>query len=356
MIEALEIDPHDSDHWLYATGLTVYGGHDLTKWDTESNVTIESLADGIEEFAVLDLASAPGGSELLAAVGDDSGFTFASTDDLGTSPQTPWNNPMFSSSTGVDYAGNSVESVVRVGNTPGEPQVAVSGDGGVTWNLHPGAGGALAGGSVAYSADADTVLWSAAEGADGVQRSQNQGGFSAVSGLPPGAVIASDKRNNTVFYGGSGAKFYVSTDAGASFAEAGALADVGAVRDIAAHPLEAGVVWVSTDVGVFRSGDYGAAFTQPSTEVSNTYQIALGRGPADSWNVYAFGTGAAGPRLYGSADEGATWADIQGSQGFGAIDSARLAGSGNTAGQVFVGTNGRGVLYASASDSVLRKS
>ena len=34
MIEALEIDPHDSDHWLYATGLTVYGGHDLTKWDT----------------------------------------------------------------------------------------------------------------------------------------------------------------------------------------------------------------------------------------------------------------------------------------------------------------------------------
>src|SRR5438045_1735450 len=34
MIEALEIDPLDSDHWLYGTGLTLFGGRDLTKWDT----------------------------------------------------------------------------------------------------------------------------------------------------------------------------------------------------------------------------------------------------------------------------------------------------------------------------------
>ena len=57
MIESLEIDPFDSDHWLYGTGETIYGGHDLTKWDTVHNVTIQSLADGIEEFAVQDLKS-----------------------------------------------------------------------------------------------------------------------------------------------------------------------------------------------------------------------------------------------------------------------------------------------------------
>ncbi len=34
MIESLEIDPFDSDHWLYGTGLTILGGHDLTKWDS----------------------------------------------------------------------------------------------------------------------------------------------------------------------------------------------------------------------------------------------------------------------------------------------------------------------------------
>ena len=345
MIETLEIDPHDSDHWLYATGLTVYGGRDLTRWDARGNVTIESLADGIEEFAVLDLASAAGASELLVAVGDDSGFTFAGTADLGTAPRTPWSAPMFPSSTGVDYAGNAPDRVVRVGNTPGEPQAAVSEDGGATWAVHRGADTAVAGGSVAYSADADTVLWSAAEG--GVLRSQGGAEFEAVSGLPAGAVIASDKRNNTVFYGGAGAAFSVSTNGGASFVEAGALGEAGAVRDIAAHPLEAGEVWVSTDAGVFHSTDYGATFEQPSTAVSNTYQIALGLGSADGWNVYVFGTGPEGPKLYGSADAGASWADIQGTQGFGAIDSARLAGSGNTAGQVYVGTNGRGVFYAS---------
>jgi xyloglucan-specific exo-beta-1,4-glucanase len=102
MIEALEINPQDSDHWLYGTGLTLYGGHDLTKWDTATrNVTISSLAVGIEEMAVLGLASPVGGSELLAAVGDDCGFTFKTSEDLGTSPQTPWMNPIWTSATDV---------------------------------------------------------------------------------------------------------------------------------------------------------------------------------------------------------------------------------------------------------------
>jgi xyloglucan-specific exo-beta-1,4-glucanase len=101
MIEALEIDPFDSNHWLYGTGLTLFGGHDLTKWDTVHNVTIQVLADGIEETAVQDLQSAPSGSELLVAVGDDSGFTFKSADVLGTSPSTYWQNPTYSTSTSV---------------------------------------------------------------------------------------------------------------------------------------------------------------------------------------------------------------------------------------------------------------
>ncbi|KAI1420326.1 glycoside hydrolase family 74 protein [Xylaria sp. FL1777] len=347
MIESLVIDPFDSDHWLYSTGLTVFGGHDLTSWDTKHNITIQVLANGIEEFAVQDLASAPGGSELFAAVGDDSGFTFASSSVLKTSPQTLWASPIFSSSTSVDYAGASVKNVVRVGNTAGTQQMAVSGDGGASWYAYSGADTSMTGGTVAYSANADTILWSTS--ANGVQRSQYSGSFSSVSSLPATAVIAADKQNNTVFYAGY-STFYVSKDTGATFAAGGALSGATSVRDIAAHPKTAGEVWVSTDVGIFRSTNYGASFTKVSTALTNTYQIALGLGSGSTWNVYAFGTGSAGARLYGSGDTGATWTDIQGSsQGFGAIDSAKLAGSGNTAGQVFVGTNGRGVFYASGS-------
>ncbi|KAK0617291.1 hypothetical protein B0T14DRAFT_538873 [Immersiella caudata] len=347
MIEALEIDPTDSDHWLYATGLTMFGGRDLTNWDTKRNVTISVLASGIEEMAVLGLASAPGGSELLAAVGDDNGFTFGSASDLGTPPNTPWMTPMWTTSTDVDYAGNKQESIVRIGNSEGSQQVAVSSNGGVSWNVHSGAGTAQFGGFVAYSADADTVVWSSSN--VGVLRSQNQGTFAAVASLPSGAVIASDKRNNTVFYAGAGAEFFRSTDTGLTFAaESGALGEAKSVRDVVVHPKIAGEVWVSTDVGLFRSRDFGVTFSRVGAgSLSNTQHISLGVGSGTSWNVYALGQGKAGAKLYASGDDGLTWVDIQGDiQGFGALSACRLVGSANVPGQVYVGTNGRGVLYA----------
>ncbi|KAG6361402.1 hypothetical protein INS49_009629 [Diaporthe citri] len=347
MIESLEIDPFDSNHWLYGTGLTVYGGHDLTKWDTTHNISIQSLADGIEEFSVQNVVSAPGGSELLVAVGDDNGYTFKSANDLKTSPAATWENPFWSTSPDVDYAGNKPANVVRIGNAAGSQQVAISSDGGASWNINYGSSTTDYGGLVAYSADADTIVWSSST--SGVLRSQNQGSFAAVTGLASGAVIASDKRNNTVFYGGASGVFYVSTNAGTSFSKAGALGSATSVVDIAPHPTVAGTAYVSTDIGIFKSTNYGAAFTQISTALTSTQKISLGLGSGTAWNLYAFGNGPAGNRLYASADDGKTWTDIQGTQGFGSISSCKLAGSANKAGQVYVGTNGRGVFYASGT-------
>lgn len=133
MIEALEIDPFDSNHWLYGTGLTIMGGHNLLSWDTVYNVSISTLANGVEEMAVTDLASVPGGSELLVAVGDDSGFTYVSSSNLLTAPANLWMTPEFTTSVSVDYAGASVANIVRAGNTAGTNQVGVSSNGGVTW-------------------------------------------------------------------------------------------------------------------------------------------------------------------------------------------------------------------------------
>jgi xyloglucan-specific exo-beta-1,4-glucanase len=345
MIEALEIDPTNRDHWLYGTGLTVYGGHDLTKWDTVRNVTIQSLADGIEETSVQEIRSVPGGSELLVAVGDVSGFTFQTLADLDASPKMAWDNPMFSTSTSVDFAGNDPRKVVRVGSAENTQQIAVSSDGGVTWNINSAAATTQSGGSVAYSANGSTITWSSAN--SGVLRSQDQGSFSSLSALSGGAIIAADKRSDKHVYAGSGGNFYVSADKGAAFSRGGMLSGAGAIRDISVHPTVGGDVWVSTDVGIFHSTDFGAAFKKVPGSLTNTYQVSLGVSSGDGWNVYAFGTGSAGARLYASADSGATWIDIQGStQGFGAIDSCKLAGSGNNANVVYVGTNGRGLFYS----------
>ncbi|KAK1856786.1 glycoside hydrolase family 74 protein [Colletotrichum chrysophilum] len=347
MIESLEIDPTDSNHWLYGTGLTIFGGHDLTNWDTGAKVTIQALADGIEEMAIQELASAPGGSELLVAAYDNNGFTFKTKSVLDTSPQTTWANPMWASSVGVDYAGNKVANVVRVGNTAGTQQLAVSSDGGANWNINYAAGTTQYGGSVAYSADADTIIWSTAT--LGVQRSQNQGSLTTISSIPAGAIIASDKRNNTVFYGASGSSFYRSTDTGATFSTSGTLSGATEIRHVEAHPAKAGDVWVSTNAGIFHSTDYGSTFSLVSSALTNTNKVALGKGSGSNWNLYAFGTGPAGRRLYGSADLGASWVDLQGTQSFGAVDGAKLAGSANEENLVYVGTNGRGVFYASGA-------
>ncbi|KAK7964414.1 hypothetical protein PG988_011388 [Apiospora saccharicola] len=339
MIESLEIDPHDRDHWLYGTGLTLFGGHDLTKWDLQSwdaqdRLTISSLADGIEETSVQDVASVSGGSELLAATGDVGGFTFADASTLGQAPKVNWMGTSWTTNVGVDFAGVSKKDAVRIGNSAGTKQIAVSNDGGATWAPHEGADTTANGGTVAMSADGKVIVC-----------------------LPSGAIVASDKQNATVFYGASGSKFYVSKDAGASFGAATGdklFGSATAVRDIAAHPNKAGDVWVSTDAGVFHSTDYGATFAATASSLKNTFQVALGMGGKDKkedvWNLYAFGHGAAGARLYGSADGGKTWVDVQGSeQGFGTVDSGKLAGSGNVPGLVYVGTNGRGVFRSTVS-------
>jgi len=358
MIEALEIDPHDSDHWLYGTGLTLYGGRDLTNWDDPAirNVSIASMAVGIEEMAVLGLASAPGGSELLAAVGDNNGFTYKSASDLGTSPQAPWMDPIWTSATDVDYAGNKVSNVVRVGNSAGSPMVAISSDGGATWSTHAGAGNTLHSGSVAISADADTIVW--ATGNEGVQRSVNQAAFAPVASLPSSGIswVTSDKRNNKIFYAGSGSngKLYKSTDGGATFSEISlGSSSVAAIRDIVAHPTKAGEVWVSTNVGLFKSTNSGSSFTKVNG-IDNTEQISFGLGSGNNWNVYAFGFGAAGPKLYATANAGANWTDVQGSQGWGSMSANRVVGSANVPGQIYVGTNGRGVYFGKGQVGALR--
>jgi xyloglucan-specific exo-beta-1,4-glucanase len=110
MMEALVIDPFDSDHWLYGTGATIWGGHDLTNWDTKHNITLKSLADGIEETVVPALISPPSGPNLFSGVYDIGGFVHI---DLDKAPSSVYANPKFSGTVSLDYAGNKPSNVVR---------------------------------------------------------------------------------------------------------------------------------------------------------------------------------------------------------------------------------------------------
>lgn len=77
MMEALSIDPFNSDNWYYGTGEAIMGGTDLTKWDTTHNITLAMMGKGMEETSIQALVSLPSGSaHLISCSGDVDGSLF----------------------------------------------------------------------------------------------------------------------------------------------------------------------------------------------------------------------------------------------------------------------------------------
>ncbi|KAI0695397.1 hypothetical protein BC835DRAFT_1406238 [Cytidiella melzeri] len=345
-IEALSIDPFDSNHWLYGTGETLYGGHDLLKWDTVHNVTLKSLADGIEEDSVQGLISPPSGAHLLSAVGDNGGFLH---NDITKPPQNAF-NPVWSTNVDLDFAGNKPSTLVRIGNGNGE--IALSTDGGNTWPVTINGATNVNSGKIALSANGDTVLWSS--GNAGLLVSTNGSTFTSVSSLPSGSVIAADKKNDTVFYAASGSKFYLSSNGAQSFTVVGSLQSSTSPAKIVVNPNITGDVWVSTDKGLFHSTDSGISFT-PVSGITQAWAIALGapEGPHGPPAVFAAanltGTGG-GIGYYRSDNGGETWVKINdAAHGFGSISSNPLTADPRIYGRVYIGTNGRGIFFGDKS-------
>jgi xyloglucan-specific exo-beta-1,4-glucanase len=344
MMEALAIDPFDSDHFLYGTGATIYGSHDLTQWDTQHLITLESLADGVEETSVQGLLAPPTGPLLLSVVGDIEGFVHTS---LTTPPAQEFQTPEWSTAVDIDYAGNSPTDIVRIGNDAGSTlqQVAVSSNSGNSWNIDFGAALNVTGGKVAYSANADTVLWSSST--NGVLVSQFTNAFTAVSSLPSGSIIASDKRNNAIFYAASGSKFYLSSDIGHTFSAISTLGSSTAPVKIVVHPSVSGDVWVSTDVGLFHSVNNGTTFTTISG-VTEAWAIALGASATTGGypSLYAGANIGGVIGYFRSDDQGTNWVQINdAAHGFGSISSNPISADLLVYGRVFIGTNGRGIFY-----------
>ncbi|KAI0793439.1 Oligoxyloglucan reducing end-specific cellobiohydrolase [Abortiporus biennis] len=347
MMEALVIDPFDSNHWLYGTGATIYGGHDLLQWDASRNVTLKSLADGIEETSVQSLISPPTGPSLISALGDIQGFVHNS---LTTAPANSFTNPVWSTAVDVDFAGNKPTNIVRIGSgdSSSGKQVALSSDSGATWSQDYGAADNVTGGKVALSADGDTVLWRTS--GNGVLVSQYTNPFAAVPSLPSDAAIASDKKNNSIFYGASGSKFYLSADGGKTFSAQGSLGSSTSPVKVVVNPGVTGDAWVSTDKGIFHSTDSGSTFTTISG-VSQAWSIALGA-PAKSGGYPALFAAAniGGIGYFRSDDAGVNWVKINdAAHGFGSASANVITADPRIYGRVYIGTNGRGIWYGDAS-------
>ena len=131
----IEIDPADSKHAMFTTGYGGWETFDLTDMDAGKPTKWSIMANGIEQTAELEMASPTKGAHLLSAIGDYGGFVHWDLDK--PAPEGASSPPVFNNTSGIAYAENKPEVIVRVGvcshhHLPGF-NISYSLDSGKTW-------------------------------------------------------------------------------------------------------------------------------------------------------------------------------------------------------------------------------
>lgn len=339
MTEGLEIDPFDSARMMYGTGATVYGTENLSAWDSGGQFTVKPMVQGLEETAVNDLASAPSGAPLLSALGDIGGFRHT---DLTKVPSMMYTSPNLTSTTSLDYAETSPNTVVRVGNLDSGPHIGFSTDNGANWFAGSDPSGVTGGGTVAAASDGSRFVWSP-EGT-GVQYTTGFGtSWSASSGIPSGAVVESDRVDPRTFYGFKSGKFYVSSDGGATFtaSSAGNLPSGDSVR-FKALPGSKGDVWLAGGAsdgayGLWHSTDGGASFTKLSNvEQADTVGFGKAATGASYQTLYTSAKIGGVRGIFRSTDKGVSWTRINDDAHQWGWTGAAITGDPRIYGRVYI--------------------
>ncbi|MFJ8135179.1 cellulose binding domain-containing protein [Streptomyces sp. NPDC096013] len=355
MTESLEIDPFDSNRMMYGTGATLYGTENLTNWDSGGQFTVKPMVQGLEETSVNDLAAPPsGGAQLLSALGDIGGFRHT---DPTKVPAMMFTSPTFTTTTSLDFAETSPDTVVRVGNADSGAHIAFSTDNGANWFAGTDPSGVSGGGTVAAASDGSRFVWSPA--GTGVRYTTGFGSsWSASSGIPAGAIVESDRADAKTFYGFKSGTFYVSSDGGATFtASTAAGLPAGDSVRFKALPGTKGDVWLAGGAsdgayGLWHSTDSGATFTR-LTNVDQADTIGFGKAATGaSYQTLYTSAKIGGVRgIFRSTDKGASWTRINDAAHQWGWTGAAITGDPRIYGRVYVSTNGRGIVYGDSSDA-----
>jgi hypothetical protein len=347
MTQGLAIDPHNSNRFMYGTGATIYGSTNLTALDSGGTVNLSVMAEGLEETAALDLVSPPSGAPLVSGLGDVGGFRHNS---LTSVPSTMFTQPNFTSTRSLDYAELNPSVMVRAGDftdseRPGDSHAAFSTDGGANWFQGSEPGGVNSGGTIAAAADGSRFVW--APGDPGIQVHFSVGfgnSWQQSQGVPANAVVESDRVNPQKFYALANGTFYVSTNGGQSFtAAATGLPGTGKFKAV---PGREGDIWLAGETGLFRSTNSGTSFSQVSN-VTDAVNVAFGAAaPGQSYQaIYLVGTVGGVTGVFRSDNTAGSWLRINDDDHQWGNMGEALSGDPRVYGRVYLGTNGRGVLY-----------
>lgn len=301
---------------------------------------------GIEETALIDGVSIPGGS-FISSFGDVAGFVHEPL----TSYPSKQVSPTDGNNQSIAYAGANPNRVVRASN--GGNVVYHSSDKGVTWTgcaTNMGSNG-----KVSISADGGTILHCPGGSSTIYFTTNNGASWTSCSGVSVAdAVPVADQVNSNIFYVFSPktGQFFRSTNKGVSFSEMTAVGASTAdfpweAATVRAVPGVEGHVWVPLGRnGLKYSANGGSTYT---TLANVTYCKAIGIGKtmtgASYPTVFIWGTVSGVTGLFRSTDQGANWSKIN-DDAHQFAGAPLLVGDMNVAGRVFMSAGGgRGLLY-----------
>ncbi len=350
-VEAVALDPFSSSHAMYGTGAGIWSSTNIQSATGSSGqgVTWTFTDAGLEETVPLFVMPATKGA-FLGAIGDLGGMRNTNLDAYSSSGE--YTNPIQSNVNGIDFAENNPNVVVRVGNSgAAASDVATSTDNGQTWHAAtatvPGYSGPNQMQSVAVSADGTRFVVAPYAGHGSPAYTTNNGAsWTTCSGLPSGAMLASDRVTSGTFYATSGSTLYASTNGGASFSAVNTFTGSGAPRAVFG---KAGEVWVAAG-GLYRFTGSGATKTQITTASSVT-GVGFGMAAAGQSHPAVFIIGTVGGQygFFRSDDgAGASWTRINDdAHQYGWLQGNYIGGDENVFGRVYLTTGGRGIIYGS---------
>ena len=344
---AVALDPFQPEHLIFATGATIWETFDLNAADTGKPTHWTVGGKGVEQVAVTDLISPPQGAHLVSALGDIGGFRH---DDLTVSPPAGLSGtPLTGTTESVDFAEAKPNVMVRVGSGKPGQHGAISQDGGATWKAFGSEPqGTRNGGHIAISADGSSMVW-AADGAAPVCSFDGGATWRDCEGLPKNArpIGSRDVPGRYYALDGSMGRLLVSEDGGAHFAERGAgLPHVNSDTRLRPVAGQAGELWFAASGKLYRSADDGKTFA-PIITIDGADAIGFGKAaPGRRYPaLYLIGKVAGVEGIFRSDNRAETWTRINDAQHqFGAIGP--IIGDPRIYGRVYVGSNGRGILYA----------
>jgi photosystem II stability/assembly factor-like uncharacterized protein len=338
------LDPFQPNRILYGTGANIWGCDDTSSAAKGGQTQWTIRGTGIEETADIDLLSPPTGPHLISGLGDIGGFTHV---DLDKPAPGMTLSPLLGNTDSLDASADG-STIVRVGRpNSGEAPGGVSHDGGLTWK--PFASwprGFASGGSVAVSADGKTILW-APIGSPASCSTDDGNTWHHSLKIGEGSQVVADPLDPKLFYSlDSNGIACVSRDGGNSFAAAEAPTlphDHGRIRACFGR---SGNLWVPTSIGLYHSADEGRSFiAMPG--VDSAESIGFGKAAPGSSVPAIFVNGKVLGQfgVFRSDDDGLHWilvTDPQHEYGTRGV----VIGDPRIFGRLYLGTNGRGVLYA----------